>query len=84
MIADYYSDYDEFDDNCVAVISDRGSIREVERVIVHIRFGNTETKPLVDLGSVCSIFNRNLANAVVFNSQEIFWGTVSGKFFPKS
>ena len=80
MIADYYSDYDEFDDNYVAVISDRGSIREVERVIVHIRFGNTETKALVDLGSVCSIFNRNLANAVVLNSQEIFWGTVSGKF----
>ena len=42
--ANYDSDYDDFDDNCVAVISDGNSIREVEPKNMHIRFGNTETK----------------------------------------
>ena len=48
----YDSDYDEFDDNCVAVISDSDNIREGEPVNMHIHIGNTVTKALVDLGSV--------------------------------
>ena len=71
--ANYNSDYDEVDDNCVAVISDGGNIRELEPVNEHIRIGNTETKHLVDLGSICTIINRSLANAVVLNRQESFW-----------
>ena len=39
---------------------------------MQIRIKNTETKALVDLGSVSTIINRSLANAVVLNSQEIF------------
>ena len=66
--ANYDPDYDEFPDNCIAVISDSDSIREVELVNMHIRFGNTKTKALVDSGSTCTIINRNLANAVVLNS----------------
>ena len=42
--ANYDSDYDEFDDNCVAVISDRDNIRKVETVSVNIRIGKTQTK----------------------------------------
>ena len=45
----------------------------MEPVNVHIRFGKTETKTLVDSGSVCTIISRRLANAVVLNSQEGFW-----------
>ena len=40
----YDSDYDEFDDNCVAVISDCENIREVEPVIMHIGIGKKEKK----------------------------------------
>ena len=40
---------------------------------MNICIRNTETKVLVDLGSVCTIINRSLANAVVLNSQENFW-----------
>ena len=71
--ANYDSHCDEFDDNCVAVISDSDNIREVEPVNMHIRFGNTEAKPLVDSGSVYTIINRSLANAVALNSQESYW-----------
>ena len=42
--ANYDSDYDEFDNNCVAIISDSDNIREVEPVNVNIRIGNTEAK----------------------------------------
>ena len=57
----------------VAVISDSDNIREVEPVNVNIRIGNTEMEALVDSGSVCTIINRILANAVVLISQESFW-----------
>ena len=40
---------------------------------MHIRIGKTETKALEDSGSVCTIINRSLPNAVVLNSQESFW-----------
>ena len=39
--ANYDSDYDNFDDNCVAFITDSDSIREVEPVNMHIQLGNT-------------------------------------------
>ena len=71
--ANYDSDYGEFGDNCVAVISDSDNIREVEPVNMQIRISNTETKALVDSGSVCTVINRNLAKAVVLNRQESFW-----------
>ena len=64
--ANYDSDYDEFYDNCVAIISDNNNnAREVETVNVNICVGNTETKALVDSGSICTIINKILANAVV-------------------
>ena len=40
---------------------------------MHIRIGNTETKKLVDSGSACTIINKNLAYAVVSNSQKSYW-----------
>ena len=58
--ANYDSDdansyYDDFDENCVSVISDSENIRQVGPENMLIRFVNTETKALVDLGSLCSI-----------------------------
>ena len=47
-IYDFY--YDEFDNNCVAIISDSDNFKEVEPVNMHIRIGNTETKSFVDSG----------------------------------
>ena len=70
--ANYDSDYNDFDGNCVAVISDSDNIREVEPLIMHIRFGNTETKALVDSGSVCTVISNSLVNAVVLNCQESY------------
>ena len=71
--ANYDSDYDNFDDNCVATISTNDNIREVEPVNVNICIGNTNTKILVDSGSVCTIINDSLVNAVVSDCQESFW-----------
>ena len=71
--ANYDSEYGEFDDNCVATISNSDNIREVEPVNVNICTKNTETKALVDSGSICIIIKRSLANAVVLNIQENFW-----------
>ena len=56
------------DDNCVAVISDSDSLREVQPVNMQILFGNVETKALVDSRSVCTIVNKSIANAVMMNS----------------
>ena len=71
--ANYDYDYDELDENCVAVISDSDNIREVEPVNMHIRIGNTETKALVNSRSVCTIIDRSKADAVALNSQGNFW-----------
>ena len=49
------SDYDDYDDNCVAAISILNDAREVEPVNLDICVGNTNTKALVDLGRVCTI-----------------------------
>ena len=65
-------DSNAFDDNSGAVISDRDNIREVEPVNMHIRFGNTEKKSLVDSKSICTIINKSLADSVVLNCQESY------------
>ena len=59
--------------NCVAIISDRNSLREVEPINMQIQLGNIEPKALVDSGSVCTIINNSLANAVITNSKENYW-----------
>ena len=69
--ANYDSDYDNYDDNCVATINN--NTREVEPVNLNSRIGKTSTKALVDSGSVCTIFNKNLATAVVSDCKECFW-----------
>ena len=56
--ANYDSDYDDFDDNCVATISIKSDTREVEPVNSDICVGNTKTKTLVDSGSVCTITKK--------------------------
>ena len=71
--ANYDSDYDNFDDNCVAVISDSDSLRQVEPINMHFHLGNTKTIALVDSGIVCTIINYHLANAVVLSITESYW-----------
>ena len=71
--ANYDLDYDNFDDNCVAVISDTDSLRNVEPVNMQIQFRNTETKALVDSGSACTINNKSFAKAVVMHCKESYW-----------
>ena len=61
----YDSDYDDYDDNCVATISINNDTRELEPVNLDICIGNTSTKALVDSGSVCTIINKSLATTVV-------------------
>ena len=68
--ANYDSDYD---DNCVATISIKSDTREVEPVNLDICVGNTKTKALLDLGSVCSIINKSLAKTVVSECKESYW-----------
>ena len=67
------SDYDDYNDNWVATISIKSHTREVEPVNLDICVGNTKTKALVDLGSVCTIINKNLANTVVSECKESYW-----------
>ena len=54
----YYSDYDDYNDNCVATISIKSDTGEVEPVNLDIFIGNTMTKALVDSGSVCTIIKK--------------------------
>ena len=56
--ANYDSDYDDYDDNCVATISIKCDTREVEPMNLDICVGNTKTNALVDSGSVCTIINK--------------------------
>ena len=69
----YDSDNDDYNDNCVATISVISDTREVEPVNSDICVANTTTKALVDLGSVCTIINKSLANAVVSACKESYW-----------
>ena len=71
--ANYDSDYDDYDDNCVAAISIQTDVREVEPVNLEICVGNTKTRALVDSGSVCTIVNKSLADAVVSECNESYW-----------
>ena len=71
--ANYDSDYDDYNDNCVAPISIKSDTREVEPVHLDICVGNTKTEPLVDLGRVCTIINKSLANTVVSECKESYW-----------
>ena len=71
--ANYDSDYDDYDDNCVAAISYKTDTREVEPVNLDIRVGNTSTKALVDSGSVCTIDNKSLADKVVSECKDSYW-----------
>ena len=69
----YDSYYDDYNDNCVATISVKSDTREVEPVNLDIWVGITTTKALVDSGSVCTIINKSLANAVVSACKESYW-----------
>ena len=71
--ANYDSDYDDYNDNCVATISVKSYTCEVEPVNLDIFVENTTTKALVDSGSVCTIINKNLANTVVSACKESYW-----------
>ena len=64
------SDYDDYDDNCVATISINSDTREVEPANLDICIGNTKTK---NTGSVCTIVNKSLATTVVSECKESFW-----------
>ena len=70
--ANYDSDYNDFDDNCVATISTNDNIREVEPLTANICIGNTSTKALVESGRVCTIINKSLALALVSDCKESF------------
>ena len=72
-VANYDSDYDDYNDNCVAAISIKNDTREVEPVNLDICVGNTYTKALVDSGSVCTIVNKSLVDTVVFDCKESYW-----------
>ena len=63
--ANYDSDYDDYNDNCVATIAYKIETRELEPVNLDIGVGNTGTKLFVDSGSVCTIIKKSLANTVV-------------------
>ena len=65
--------YDDYDDNCVAKISIKSDIREVEPVNLDRCVGNTKTKALVDSGSVCTIINKILAKTVVSECKGSYW-----------
>ena len=71
--ANYESDYDNYDDNCVATISIKSATRKVEPVNLDTYVGNTKTKALVDSGSVCTIINKNLAKTVVSECKGSYW-----------
>ena len=45
---------------------------------VNICIGNTNTEAFVDSGSVCTIINKSVANAVVSDCQESFWVQLPG------
>ena len=66
----YDSDYDDYEDNCVAAIPIQNNVIEVEPENLEICVGNTKTKALVDSGSVCTIVNKSLADTVVSECNE--------------
>ena len=71
--ANHDSDYDDYDDNCVATISIKSDTLEVAPVNLDICVGNTKTKALVVSGSVCTIINKSLAKTVVSECKGSYW-----------
>ena len=57
----------------MATISVKSDTREVEPVNLDICVGNTTTKALLNSGSLCTIFNKSLANAVVSACKGSYW-----------
>ena len=49
------------------------NLREVEPVNLNSCIRNTNTKALVDSGSVCNINNKSIATAVEWDCKESFW-----------
>ena len=60
------------ENNCVAIISNSDSLREVKPVNLQSQFRNIETKTFVDSGSVCIIISKSLADAVIMNSKSSY------------
>ena len=71
--ANYDSDYDDYDHNCVATISINNNTREVEPVNLNICMGNISIKALLDSGSVCTIINKSLATTRVPDCRDSCW-----------
>ena len=67
--ANYDSNYGKRDDNCVAVIKNDQTLREVEPVNVPVQFENMETKAVLDFGNFCTIFHKNLPKLGCFEQQ---------------
>ena len=65
--ANYYSDYDDLEDNCVAVILHDHKFREVQSVNVNVHLVIIETEALFDTCSVCMNNHLSLTNAVVMD-----------------
>ena len=49
------SDYDQTEDNCVALVSNDQNLKEVESVNLQFQFGNMKTIALVDSGSIWNV-----------------------------
>ena len=75
--ANYDSDFDDYNDNCVAKTSVKSDSREVETVNLYICVGNTKTKTLVDSGSVCTIINKSRSEQGGVRVQRKLLGTVT-------
>ena len=59
--SNYDSDDDNFDGNCVAVISDSNSLRELEAVNMQILFGNVENKSTSGFGKRLNFFKQKFS-----------------------
>ena len=60
--ANYDSNNDDSDDNCVSTISINSDTREVAPANLHICIGNTKTKALVDLRKMRTIIKKKSRN----------------------
>ena len=59
--SNYDSDVDDFDGNCVAVISDSNSLRELEAVNMQILFENVENKSTSECGKRLNFFKQKFS-----------------------
>ena len=58
--------------NLTTIVKNNENTREVDSVNVNICIENTNTKALVDSGSVCTTINKRLPNAVVLDCKQNF------------